>query len=186
MSDNSRRKLTGAQRLRWRIILANICTGLSIVLWLIPIGLLSTNISHNAYLLIAVFTATFSLGSFLSAFALRAALRHCQWREEVNATALRRHNELVRQIAADDEAMMRLINAGHQVSHNENSRLAKRLDEISGKLDRDAWEIYSDGQVDKLGGPEVVHGQVTTKLHEGELHMDHNVVHLPRASNWRS
>ncbi len=185
MSDHSRRKLTGPERLRRRITLANICTGGSVVLWLIPIALLPANISHNAYLLIVVVTATFALGSFLAGFALRAQLRNRVWREEVDNTALRRHNELVRQVVADNEAMMRLILSGQKVSHEENVALADRLEKISGKLDRDAWDIYADGQVDKQGGPEVVHGQTTKKLHEDDVRTGHNVVQLPRMSSWR-
>ena len=159
-----RRRLTGSEPLRHHITLANNLAAIGVALWLIPVTLSVLDINDAVFVLIVNIVSSLGLGTFVIGVALRSQQANQRWRDAHDMTALRRHNELVAQQAADRQALYRLTMASQRIMDAAHADFRERFDTIQGKLDRGAWDIYADAIIDTQGGPEVVNGETTHKI----------------------
>jgi hypothetical protein len=133
------------QSLQRRITLTLLVGVAAGVFWLIPIVLLAVDGLPDGVLVLLVGVAmTASICSTVAGVVLR--FQRAQLRRVVRVLV---ENQLVLQ--------------------QELTALRGYASEIAGKMRRDYWQIYNEGQIDMQGGPEVVAGTETRAMNTGKV-----------------
>jgi membrane protein implicated in regulation of membrane protease activity len=184
MSEHSVLGLTGSERLQRRITLADYLTGAAVALWLAPIACVIAEVCHHILILVSALASTLAMAAFMVSVALRAYRTNRQWRERAALTALRRHNELVAQLAANHKVVADLVDRNHAMLSSGLGEIHRQVNSVTGMLHRASWDIYADAITDVAGGPEVVNSTDTRHLppHPGAS----NVVRFPHTFNGNS
>jgi hypothetical protein len=184
MPRHRRKPLTGSEQLLRRITIEDVLTGAALALWLVPVALLFTEMPSEPAVLVVGAAGAAALAAFLIGVVLRSQRRNAQWREHADWVAFRRHTELVQQVAADHQALIRIVMHNQTVTLTNLAQVNRRVDDVNGKLDRASWDIYADGLTDQQGGPEVVNGEITRRLQlNGAVN---NVVQFTRPGRGKS
>jgi hypothetical protein len=200
MPKDTEQQLTGSEQLRncittaelqHRITTAAYLTGGSVAMWVIPIGLLFVEAPRGVYVLASGLATSLSVGTFLLGLVFRAQHYNAAMREQAEALAKRRHDELIGQIEqVRIEAtrwhthLLHQIGQDHTALHRHLAALAKSVDRITLQVSQDYFNIYGDVAADLVGGQDVVDGTVTKPLN-GHV-SNGKVVPLPKAHNGRS
>ena len=167
MPEHSKQQHTGSEQLRRKIMIANLCTGVAAALWLIPIAVCLLVLRRAEIFLAMHVAGAIAMAALVVGLRLRAQRRNLQWQQSAESTARLRHQELLNQHAADNQAIARLIMHNHTAINGAVADVRRRIDDVAGKVSRDYFGVYADALTDLQGGPEVVNGEVTRRLYLG-------------------
>jgi hypothetical protein len=135
------------------IAIADLLTGAAAALWLIPISMIFDPVPEDVFALTVGLAGALSMTTFLLGVVYRTQRRG---RERYET----REAETDKSIADLRELVMDL-----QIAANAQATdLAKRIDQVAARVERDRWNAYAEGHVDNFGGEAVVDSMTTRRL----------------------